>query len=67
MIKKKVSPIIARDDASQKGKIVGMNIEYRLFGLVIYSKVLYTPDRYNKVSWRNNPEDRFLVEVILNQ
>lgn len=67
MIKKKVSPIIARDDENTKGKIVGMNVEYRLFGLVLYSKVLYTPDRYDKVSWRNDPQDRFLVEIILNQ
>lgn len=67
MIKKKVSPIIARDDENAKGKIVGMNVEYRLFGLVVYSKVLYTPDRYDKVSWRNDPQDRFLVEIILNQ
>lgn len=67
MIKKKVSPIIARDDDNAKGCIVGMNVEYRLFGWMIYSKVLYTPDRYDKVAWRNDPQDRFLVEVILNQ
>lgn len=67
MIKKKVSPIIARDDEKSKGRIVGMNVEYRLFGWVIYSKVLYTPDRYDNVFWKHDPQDRFLVEVILNQ
>lgn len=67
MIKKKVSPIIARDDENSKGKIVGINVEYRLFGLVVYSKVLYTPYRYGNVHFDYSYLNKFLVEVILNQ
>ncbi|MHC1780035.1 MAG: hypothetical protein AB9922_07335 [Bacteroidales bacterium] len=43
MLTKKTTPTISSDSS---GKITKMIIEYRLFGLLIYRKELFTPFYY---------------------
>ncbi len=49
MLKKTVVPIIeaASANSTQEGpKVVGSQIEYRIFGLLICRKTLYNPHKY---------------------
>lgn len=47
MITKTVEPILS-DCASLAGgnAVIGTKVEYRLFGILLYKKVLYTPNKY---------------------
>jgi len=66
MLKKKVCPIIDRTEEIEKKKIVGLSVEYRLFGLLIYKKTIYTPARYD-VHRVEGIVNENLVLILLNK
>lgn len=41
MITKTTEPLL-----NDKGKVIGTQVEYRLFGILIMKKVLYKPEKY---------------------
>ena len=65
MMRKKVSPIINRDEVNVRKKIVGIYAEYRLFGFIIYRKTIYTPARYD-LHIVEGEINMTLVNVLLN-
>lgn len=44
MITKKTTPII--EQVNGYSAVVGTKVEYRLFGILLYRKVLYLPNKY---------------------
>ena len=44
MIKKETTPII--EQVNGYSAVVGTKVEYRLFGILLYRKILYLPNRY---------------------
>ncbi|MEE0055267.1 MAG: hypothetical protein U0I70_02925 [Alistipes inops] len=44
MITKIIKPILSKTDDAWR--VVGTRIEYRLFGLLICRKTMFTPERY---------------------
>ena len=44
MIKKEINPIIETVDG--KKEVTGSKTEYRVLGILVYQKVLYTPLKY---------------------
>lgn len=52
MITKTINPII---DATGTARIVvGTRVEYRLFGLLIYRKTMFTPEKYGITEYEFN-------------
>lgn len=50
MVKKYITPIIRKVGGEQK-KVVGTQVDYRLFGLLIYRKVMNNPSAYGLNEW----------------
>lgn len=65
MIRKKIYPIINREEENERKKLVGMAVECRLFGFLLYRKIIYTPARYDlhRVDGEINLT---LVNILLN-
>ena len=53
MITKTTTPIILSEGGKQR--VTGTRIEYRVFGLLIYRKILYLPNKYGIDSWDEYP------------
>lgn len=45
MITKTVEPIIEKGSSMTGCNVVGTKVEYRLLGILLYKKVLYTPNK----------------------
>ena len=52
MITKTTTPLISDCNEPQ---IIGSQTEYRVFGLLIYRKILYFPNKYGIDSWDEYP------------
>lgn len=46
MIKKVTTPIIEKSDTYSCLTVVGTKVEYRIFGILLYMKILYLPLKY---------------------
>lgn len=46
MIKKTTTPIVEKLNGNGDLTVMGTKVEYRLFGILLYSKLLYLPAKY---------------------
>lgn len=52
MLTKMIEPILSANAAQASGStVIGTKVEYRLFGILLYKKVLYTPNKYGLTYW----------------
>ncbi len=50
MLRKEITPII--EEINSSPDVIGTRIEYRLFGLLLYRKTMYTPAKYGCKEWQ---------------
>lgn len=52
MITKTTEPIISGyANLAGNNVVIGTKVEYRLFGILLYKKILYTPNKYGLKCW----------------
>ena len=56
MITKTVEPIISAPFIDQEGldKVIGVSVEYRVFGIRVYRKTIHSPAKYGEKNWRSD-------------
>lgn len=50
MIKKTIEPIVERFNGTGDLAVVGVKVEYRLMGILLYRSILHYPQKYG-VQW----------------
>jgi hypothetical protein len=53
MLKKTTTPIVEKFKGDGDLIVTGTKVEYRLFGILLYQKVLYMPAKYGMYHFEN--------------
>lgn len=52
MLTKTTDPIMSDcTNLAGNNAVIGTKVEYRLFGILLYKKILHTPNKYGVVHW----------------
>lgn len=51
MITKTTEPILSNNANMARTEVIGTKVEYRLFGILLYKKECFTPNKYGLVNW----------------
>lgn len=53
MFTKTIEPILAKSTDITNMVVVGTKVEYRFWGILLYKKLLFTPNKYGVKHWEH--------------